>query len=391
MRIIKKFDQDFVILHYFRNVRRLKKLLVASAFALTVITSTWAEQTYYTCTYNPPTCCDIPITVVDEKACGGRGGIGCDQYLEQYPQDRSRICAEVREKGGGKVCPDLTAVCGPDCNQARMAAARAEAKHKEEVGRDLVEDAFEYTDELIHEASEALREEVKHYLGIDIGAHVGIDVGLHVTKKRFPKKLVLAEMASPWIAVLETLELLRKEIIIIRNFNDGAKESSRMLRAGLDLLEEAVDIEIAELQRFLECSEARERAAALKDLKQEAHELINEWMLPGGRYYEAPQTGELLNSEAALKRALEILSEKSTAYRPRKWVNRKIVFVGYEDPEKEAAITDEQVVQALAEIDQAIELYVRGTDRLILWFKLRREARSRLEGIAARFRSLYGG
>ena len=79
------------------------------------------------CLYNFPTCCGIKIPVSDGKVCDtGRGpGINCTQYLEQYPQDRLRICEVVQKKTQGKICPELAKACQgteedacKDCNES---------------------------------------------------------------------------------------------------------------------------------------------------------------------------------------------------------------------------------------------------------------------------------
>lgn len=86
--------------------------LLSIVVSLATTTSTWADQAYYTCRYHPPSCCGVQITVMDEKVCeGGRGGITCTQYLQQYTEDRSRICGFVQQTKQGEICPKIRPFC----------------------------------------------------------------------------------------------------------------------------------------------------------------------------------------------------------------------------------------------------------------------------------------
>ena len=151
------------------------------------------------------------------------------------------------------------------------------------------------------------------------------------------------------------------------------------------LLREATDAFRAYGDQMKACAEGRQKQQAAEKLEDRARELMETWE-NNGNLYKDP-SGNILDSSAAFNRAKEILSHSSSFNdRPGRWIRPVAQTIPSQTPQAGAnEATLDQVMKALAAVDEGISLFKKGMDQLILMHRAEENTGTKLQAFLKRF------
>jgi hypothetical protein len=170
-----------------------------------------------------------------------------------------------------------------------------------------------------------------------------------------------------------------------RQLNAEWKENQKMAAEAARLLREATDAFRAYGEQMKDCAEGRQKQQAAEKLEDRARELMETWENSGNLYKDP--SGDILDSSAAFNRAKEILSRSSSFNdRPGIWIRPVAQTIPSQTPQADTnELTLDQVMKALAAVDESISLFKKGMDQLIQMHRTEENTGTKLLAFLKRF------
>lgn len=185
-----------------------------------------------------------------------------------------------------------------------------------------------------------------------------------------------------WAGVLLTLEQLYELQGHLHEAHVELADAQKMVAAANAMYDEAIAALDKALKQSAACEKEREqRMRPAKTLADRAHELMESWQ-NNGYLYKDP-SGEVLDSQAAFKRATDILSGSAGGNGSLKPAIIRAAFVIA--AVDETLLTPAQLDVAIAAIDRGTSLFSNEMDYLIRWLGAEESVQTKLKGLIQAF------